>query len=72
MVALPIRYYIICRKPDVPQDSNVSFLAYGPWPAGQTSTLLGVFELVKFIDVLRNWVAFKWLKSFETDTGDES
>ena len=68
-------YYIVCRKVDV-QNGNETvetpFLVYGPWPAGQTSTLLGVFRLVRFIDVLRNWIANKWLKWFETATGNES
>lgn len=76
MVALSVhshhwQYYIICRQATVQQDSETPFLVYGPWPAGQTTTLLGVFKLVKFIDVLRKWVAEKWIRCFETATGTE-
>ena len=77
VVALSVRdhywqYSIIYREADVEQDaedSETPFVLYGPWMAGHTSTLLGVFQLVKFIDVLRNWVVDEWLMRVETCEG---
>ena len=65
------QYYIICRAADVRQKSEPTFLVYGPWPAGLTSTLLGVFKLVRFIDVLRNWVVKNWLTHFTAAAGNK-
>ena len=65
------QYYIMCREVNVQQDSETPILVYGSWPAGQTSTLLGVFKLVRFIDALRNWVVDKWLTQFVPAAGNE-
>ena len=66
------QYYIICRALDVGQrNTEMPFLVYGPWPAGNTSTLLGVFKLVRFIDVLRNWVVESWVPHFKTAAGNK-
>jgi len=40
-------------------------IVHGPFPAGQTATLLGTFQLVRFIGVLRKWVAEEWMKTIE-------
>ncbi|KAF8451427.1 hypothetical protein BGX38DRAFT_1269451 [Terfezia claveryi] len=40
-------------------------IVHGPFPAGHTATLLGTFQLVRFIGVLRKWVAEEWMKTIE-------
>ena len=31
-------------------------IVYGPWPAGNTMTLLGTFKLVRFLSIFRQWL----------------
>lgn len=40
-------------------------IVHGPFPAGHTATLLGTFQLVRFIGVLRKWVAEEWMMTIE-------
>jgi len=45
--------------------ANAPCIVHGPFPAGHTATLLGTFQLVRFIGVLRKWVAEEWMKTIE-------
>ena len=46
-------------------NAHAPCIVHGPFPAGHTATLLGTFQLVRFIGVLRKWVAEEWMKTIE-------
>ena len=50
---------------DKESSAHAPCIVHGPFPTAQTATLLGTFQLVRFIGVLRKWVAEEWMKTIE-------
>ncbi|KAF8417642.1 hypothetical protein EV426DRAFT_578036 [Tirmania nivea] len=54
---------------DIDKKEHAPCIVHGPFPAGHTATLLGTFQLVRFIGVLRKWVAEEWMRTIEGACG---